>query len=175
MDELEEMDFDGLGLSPEEVEQLGSDTTDNRVDSRGNSRLYELVPRQLFDFSFLEDATSMTTVIHCALPLSPFYNYWVGLRIHGRDISLASASFTLRCFSTLPHPQDPQEFTVASPLISLTCAQSDSVPKLKIATASNFGPYFKVDLLAQQGTVSIMDNNFYAELSAVLLARPASS
>ena len=41
-----------------------------------------------------------------------------------------------------------------------------------LATANNLGPYFKVVMLVTQGS-GVAPQRLYAELSAVLLARPA--
>ena len=44
---------------------------------------------------------------------------------------------------------------------------------LKLTTSSNLGPYFKVMLQAVQGSGGTAPVQLYAELSAVILARPA--
>lgn len=140
-----------------------------RKRKSGNVRMYTLIPKRQFDYSFLlGPARSMNVTIRRALKLPRMYYYWLALRIHNTDI--AGGNFELQVFETLPSAQDPQEFTLASPSMTLSCLASDVAPTIKTTTAKNFGPFFKVVLLATQGPSTA---RLYAELSAVLYARPA--
>ena len=135
----------------------------------GGVRVYTLIPKRQFDYSFLVGPSSFTNVtIRRALNVPRMYYYWVALRIHNTDI--VGGNFALQVFETLPSAQDPQEFTLASPSMTLSCLASDTPPTIKTTTAKNFGPYFKVVLVATQGSSTA---RLYAELSAVLYARPA--
>lgn len=135
----------------------------------GGVRVYTLIPKRQFDYSFLLGPSSFTNVtIRRALKLPRMYYYWVALRIHNKDI--VGGNFALQLFQTLPSAQDPQEFSLASPSITLSCVAGDTPPTVKTTTANNLGPYFKVVLVATQGSSTA---RLYAELSAVLYARPA--
>jgi hypothetical protein len=116
----------------------------------------------------LASATT-SVVVRRALKVPAFYYYWLGLRIHNKDI--LSGNYTLQLFQTLPSAQDPQEFSIASASMALQCLSGDTPPTVKTTTSSNLGPYFKVVLLATQGGTA--GARLYAELSAVLYARPA--
>jgi hypothetical protein len=136
-------------MDAEELEELDADGFDDEFDAkrRGGSgvRVFNLLSKRSFD-----------------------YSYWMGLRIHNRDIT--NGTYTLQVFQTLPSRQDPQEFTAAAASMSLTCVAGDIPPALKVTTQLNLGPYFKVVLNIAQATASA---KLYAELSAVLYARPA--
>jgi hypothetical protein len=153
LDELDEMD----------------DQDAKRKRKSGGVRVYTLIPKRQFDYSFLGLSPSFTNVtIRRALKLPQMYYYWVALRIHNKDIT--SGNFALQLFQTLPSAQDPQEFSLGTPSITLSCLAGDTAPTIKTTTANNLGPYFKVVLVATQLTASA---RLYAELSAVLYARPA--
>jgi hypothetical protein len=150
---------------------MHDDSLDDALDAarqpRSGVRVFNLFSKRAFDYSFLGISTTSIT-LHRALNVPPFYYYWLGLRIHNRDI--VDGTFTLQLFQTLPSGQDPQEFSAASPSLSLKCIPADTPPTLKVTTLQALGPYFKVALEAAQG---IAGARFYAELSAVLYARPA--
>ncbi len=171
MDELDEMDLDEMDLD-DEADEADEFDAGRRRRRKGGARLYSLFGKKVFDFTFLAGSSSTTVVIRRALKLSPFYYYWFGLRIHNRDIQLATSSFSLQFFNTLPHPGDPQEFSATTASVSLSCASTDSPPALKLATTNNLGPYFKVSMVVTQGA-GAAPQRLYAELSGVLLARPA--
>lgn len=155
----------------DEMNAMG-DFDDDDFDARGggsSGRVITLFRKRAFDFSFVQvSPASQTITIRKALKLPAFYHYWVGLRIHNVDIGNASSSIVLNLFNTLPSAQDPQEFSATAASISLTVNQTDTAPKLEIATSSNLGPYLKVQLTATGGSGVA---RLYAELSAVLLAR----
>jgi hypothetical protein len=141
----------------------------SRKPGASGVRMFTLIPKRAFDYTFLIATRQQTVVIRRALAVPRFYYYWLALRIHNKDI--ASGNFTLQLFETLPSAQDPQEFSAASPSMSLQCLAGDAPPTVKTTTTTNLGPYFKVTLLATQGGVT--GDKLYAELSAVLYARPA--
>lgn len=158
-------------MDAEELEELDADGFDDEFDAkrRGGSgvRVFNLLSKRAFDYSFLAVGNTNVT-IRRALKVPRFYYYWMGLRIHNRDIT--NGTFTLQVFQTLPSRQDPQEFTAAAASMALTCVAGDTPPALKVTTLNNLGPYFKVVLNIAQATASA---KLYAELSAVLYARPA--
>jgi len=145
---------------------------DAKKRAQSGVRVFNLFSKRQFDFTYLAAGSSTAVTVRRALKVPRFYYYWVGMRIHNRDIQ--SGTFTLRLFQSLPSAQDPQEFSAVSPSMSVTCSSvaGDAPPALKVITGNDLGPYFKVQLNAAQGsgTGSI---RFYAELSAVLYARPA--
>lgn len=168
MDELDEMDLDEMDLDDE------ADEADEarRGRRKSGARLYSLFGKRQFDYTFLA-AGNTSIVIRRALKLSPFYYYWFGLRIHNRNIQLSGSAFNLQFFQTLPNGGDPQEFSSAAASITLSCTVTDTPPALKLNTTSNLGPYFKVVLQIVQGSGGVVPVQLYAELSAVILARPA--
>jgi hypothetical protein len=127
-----------------------------------------LFRKQIFDFTFLGAGASQTITIKRALPIIPFYYYWLGVRCHNRVIP-GSGSFTIQLPNTLPSSQDPQEFTESgTPQLLITVNSGTAVPSLQIDTTTFLGPYVKVQLIANQVTAS---QQLYAELSAVLFSR----
>jgi len=158
LDDLDDDDFD---------DEFSLDAKKRR---RGSSvRIYKLFSKRQFDYTFMSVGTT-TVTLKRALKVPRFYYYWLALRIHNRDIT--NGSMTLQLFQTLPSAQDPQEFTAAAASLSVgvTTAGTDAPPALKTTTGNNFGPYFKCVMSITQGTTSA---KLYAELSAVLYARPA--
>lgn len=167
-DEMDELDAD----------ELDDEAFDDEFDAkrrRGSARVrvFRLMPKRHFDYSFLPSSgtTTQSITIRRALKVPSFYYYWMGLRIHNRDIAVGGGSFTVNVYQTLPSSQDPQEFTVAAASLVTTCVAGDAPPAVKTSTSSNLGPYLKVVLTAAQGSSG--GARLYAELSAVLFARPA--
>ena len=173
-DDMDEDAFDGV----EALEELDADDLDDEFSLDAKKRrssgvkVFNLFSKRQFDYTYLAAAASTDITIRRALKVPRFYYYWVAMRIHNRDIF--SGTFTLRLYQTLPSAQDPQEFSATSPSLSLTCgtAGGDAPPALKTITGNNLGPYFKVVMNATQGS-GTAPIRFYAELSAVLYARPA--
>ncbi len=173
-DDLDADAFDGV----EALEELNAADFDDefsleaRTRAQSGVRVFNLFSKRQFDYTYLAAGSSTAVTIRRALKVPQYYYYWVGMRIHNRDIQ--SGTFTLRLFQTLPSAHDPQEFSAVSPSMSVTCssAAGDAPPALKVITGNNLGPYFKVQLNAAQGT-GTAPIRFYAELSAVLYARPA--
>lgn len=153
-----------------DLEDLDARSRRGRKSNR--ARAFSLFRKRAFDYTFLGTGASEAITIHRALPVVPYYYYWLGLRIHNVDIQATPAGFNVWCYQTLPHPQDPQEFTNTSPSMVVSCGGSDSAPSVKISSNQFFGPYFKVvlDVFQDAGAPPVQ---LYAELSAVLLARPA--
>jgi len=173
-DDLDADAFDGV----EALEELDADEFDDEFSldakkrAQSGVRVFNLFSKRQFDYTYLAAGTSTAVTIRRALKVPRFYYYWVGMRIHNRDIQ--TGTFRLRLFQTLPSAQDPQEFSAVSASMSVTCSSvaGDAPPALKVVTGNNLGPYFKVELDATQGS-GTPTMRFYAELSAVLYARPA--
>lgn len=167
---MDDDDFDGWdAMDDDELDEL--DEFDAKKGRRRASgvRVFNLLPKRAFDYTFLLGTTSSTLVVRRALKVPAFYYYWLGLRIHSKDI--VAGNFTLQLFQTLPSAQDPQEFSIAAASMALQCLAGDTPPTVKTTTTNNLGPYLKVSLLATQGGTA--GQKLYAELSAVLYARPA--
>lgn len=172
-DDMDADAFDGV----EALEELDSDDLDDEFSldarkRRSGVRVFNLFSKRQFDYTYLAASTSTSITIRRALKVPRFYYYWVAMRIHHREIQ--SGTFTLQVFQTLPAAQDPQEFSLGTPSMSLTCSTpaTDAPPALKTTTSNNLGPYFKVVMNCAQGS-GTAPIRFYAELSAVLYARPA--
>lgn len=161
--------FDGVeALEDQDADDLDDEfSLDAKKRRRSSVRVFNLISKRQFDYSFLL-AGSTNVTLKRALKVPRFYYYWLALRIHNRDI--VSGTFTLQLFQTLPSSQDPQEFTTGAASMSLTCVAGDTPPTIKTTTTNNLGPYFKVVMNISQSTSSA---KLYAELSAVLYARPA--
>lgn len=161
--------FDGV----EALDDLDADDLDDEFSldakkrRRSSVRVFNLFSKRQFDYSFMT-VSSTNITLRRALKVPRFYYYWMALRIHNRD--MASGTYTLQLFQTLPSAQDPQEFSAAAASLSLTCTAADSPPALKTTTTNNLGPYFKVVMNINQTAAGA---KLYAEMSAVLYARPA--
>ncbi|MCA9654411.1 MAG: hypothetical protein KC501_31120 [Myxococcales bacterium] len=164
MDEFDEMN----AMSSADLDD--DDGYEARRGGCSSGRVFTLFRKRGLDFSFLPASTSQTVTVRKALRVSPYYYYWLGIRIHNIDIGNATSSIALNVYNTLPYGQDPQEFSATTASMSLTVSQADTAPKLEITTASNLGPYFKIQLVATGGSAVA---RLYAEVSAVLFARPA--
>lgn len=167
------------GLNAEEMSDFAGvldledlDAPVRRGRKSSGPRAFSLFRKRTFDYTFLGTGASEAITIHRALPVIPYYYYWLGLRIHNVNIQATPAAFNVWCYQTLPHPQDPQEFTNTSPSMVVSCSGSDSAPSVRVSSNQFFGPYLKVvvDVFQDAGTPPVQ---LYAELSAVLLARPA--
>lgn len=170
-DDMDADAFDGVdaldGLDADDFDDEFSLDAKKRKSS--SVRVFTLFSKKVFDYSFLAAGTT-TITLKRALKVPRFYYHWLALRIHNRDIT--NGSFTVQLFQTLPSAQDPQEFSAGSASLTVGCSQiaGDAPPALKTVTGSNFGPYFKAVMSITQGTTSA---KLYAEMSAVLYARPA--
>lgn len=132
-----------------------------------SGKVITILRKQTFDYTFLGASASETVTLHKALPVRPYYYYWLGLRVH--NINIQTGNFVLGLPNTLPYSQDPQEFTqTGTPTLQLTVSSAATAPSLLIDSGSNLGPYLKIILTATQGTAG---NRLYAEFSAVLFGR----
>lgn len=132
-----------------------------------SGRIITILSKRVLDFSFLGTSAIQTITLRRALPIVPFYYYWLGVRVHNRDI--VSGNFAIELPNTLPSSGDPQEFTEpGTPALQIILNSSTTAPSLQTDNTTNLGPYVKVVLRATQGTGG---NRLYAELSAVLFAR----
>lgn len=140
-----------------------------------SGRIITLFRKLQLDATFLGASATQTIVIKRALKVPAFYYYWLGVRLHNRDIGLSpptGGSFFVEAINTLPSSQDPQEFSaLGTPPLQVTIANNTTppAPGLYTSTNSNQGPYFKVQIRAVQGTTAA--TRLYAELSAVLFVR----
>lgn len=137
-----------------------------------SGRIITLFRKQQFDFSFMTGSPAQIVTIKRNLKIPPFYYYWLGVRVHNKDI--ASGTFNVDLYQTLPSSQDPQEFTVGfapptfTPAMTVAINSATAAPSLVTpVTSSNLGPYLRVCLRATTASVG----RFYAELSAVLHVR----
>jgi hypothetical protein len=164
-DELEELELEAM-----DDEALDALPPAHR-ERRQGVRVFQLFRKQAFDFTFLLAGLATEVVLRRALKVPPGYYFWLGLRVHNRDI--ATGNFNLSAFETLPSSEDPAEFTSSGTVlsISVTAAAGDAPPALKVDTATGLGPRLEITLVAKQGSVAPF--RLYAELSAVLFARPA--
>ena len=165
-------DHDACACAEEAVddESLAEEAFDARRNARrSGARIFTLLRKQVFDFSFLAASTSTIVTVRRALSLGQYHYLWLGVRIH--NIAIDTGSLVLDAYRTLPSRQDPAEFTNGTQYMRVTVNSSDTAPKLETDTAAEtFGPYLKFLLHANQGAGG---GRVYAELSAVLLARPA--
>lgn len=137
-----------------------------------SGRIITLFRKQQFDFSFMTGSPAQIVTIKRSLKIPPFYYYWLGVRVHNKDI--ASGTFNVDLYQTLPSSQDPQEFTVGfapptfTPAMTVAINSATTAPSLVTpVTSSNLGPYLRVCLRATTAAAG----RFYAELSAVLHVR----
>lgn len=183
-------EFSAQDLDDEAIEMSDADDSDDELDDeladlealddeamdagrsrrrRTGVRMFQLIRKQGFDFTFLAPSAPAEVVLQRALRVPPGYYFWLGLRIHNRTIGTGDFLVTVR--QTLPSGQDPAEFTSTSTSMVISVDAGDTPPALKIATATGLGPRLKVTLTAKQGSGAPFQ--LYAEISAVLLARPA--
>jgi hypothetical protein len=138
-----------------------------------SSRVITLFRKMQIDMTFLAAAGTQTIVIRRALRLNPFYYYWLGVRLHNRDIPTSGGgSLFVETIPTLPSAQDPQEFsTTGTPPLQITISgtSTPAPPGLYVATASNLGPFLKVQIRGLQGATGGI--RLYSEISAVLYCR----
>jgi hypothetical protein len=138
-----------------------------------SGRVITLFPKRAFDYTFLGPPnTTQVVTIHRALRIPPFYYYWLGVRVHNKDI--VSGTMAVELYQTLPSSQDPQEFTVGyapptyTPAMAVSISSTGAAPALATpVTATNLGPYMRVVLRVTAPTAA----RLYAELSAVLHVR----
>lgn len=137
-----------------------------------SGRIITLFRKRQFDYSFMTGSPAQIVTIHRSLRIPPFYYYWLGVRVHNKDI--ASGTFNIDLYQTLPSGQDPQEFTVGyapptfTPAMTVAINSGTTVPSLVTpVTSTNLGPYLRVVLRATTAAAG----KFYAELSAVLHVR----
>jgi hypothetical protein len=137
-----------------------------------STRVITLFRKLQVDMTFLQTTSNtQIIVIKRALRINPFYYYWLGVRLHNRDIpSAGGGQFFVEAFQTLPSSQDPQEFTNGTSSLSVNVTGATAAPpSLYSATANNLGPFLKVQIRGVQGGTS--GTRLYAEMSAVLLCR----
>lgn len=138
-----------------------------------STRVITLFRKLQIDMTFLAASGTQTIVVRRALRVSPFYFYWLGLRLHNRDIPVApSGQFFIEGIPTLPSGQDPQEFSATGtpPLqITISNTTTPAPPGLYTATSSNLGPFLKFQIRGVQGSTAGV--RLYAEMSAVLFCR----
>lgn len=162
--DVDDTDFSGLDGD-------GDADAGRRARSSG-ARIYSLFAKQVFDFTWLGSGASTTVTLRRASKLSPYYYYWFGLRIHNREIELATSSLRLLFTATLPSAGAPQEFSVRRGVGHAFLRVDRRTSALKLATANELGPYSKVTMLASQGA-GAPPKRLYAKLSAIILAQPS--
>jgi hypothetical protein len=133
------------------------------------AQLIAVLPKTRFEFSYLGPGATQSTVIWRALPVLPFYWLWLGIRVHAIDLSGGNGTYVLDASNTLPSDEDPAEFTIASPALSITLNSSTAAPSVQIVTASNAGPMLRMMLKMTQSTPSA--RAMYAEISGELYGR----
>lgn len=138
-----------------------------------SARVITLFRKLQIDMTFLTAAGTQTIIVKRALRVSPFYYYWLGVRLHNRDIPTSGGGqLWVEAVPTLPSAQDPQEFSTTGtpPLqVNITGTSTPAPPGLYTATTSNLGPFLKVQIRGLQGATGA--TRLYAEMSAVLFCR----
>lgn len=139
-----------------------------------SGKIITLFRKTAFDYTWMTASSTQVITIRRQAKVPPFYYYWMGVRVHNKDI-LNGGIFNVELYQTLPSAQDPQEFTVGyapptyTPAMAVPISSSGTAPFLATpVTATNLGPYFKVIVRA---TTTGSVGRFYAELSAVLHVR----
>jgi hypothetical protein len=157
----------------DEMDEMDLSDYDGDFDARksSSSRMITLFRKRKFDFTHVGSGGNTTITIRKSLRLSPFYHYWLGLRIHNLVMPHSGAKIELRWYPTLPSAEDPQEFSDAIvSALTLYAGYGETAPMLKTATTTSLAPAMKVTMYAVQGTGT---GALYAELSAVLVVRQA--
>jgi hypothetical protein len=131
-------------------------------------KLYSIMGKTALDYTFLAATPDITLVRKKALRLTPYYHYWLGVRVHNKNIS--TGTFLIQAWETLPTSTDPQEFLITPAFMTITVNSGTTAPALLSATGSNRSPWLKFTVLAGNTAAG---NPLYAELSIVLLARAA--
>jgi hypothetical protein len=167
-----DVDMDDLDVDAAEDLEALADAGEARRPTRRRVpkgfRLFNVIRKTAFDYTFLAAGTNTAITLRRAIALPAHYFYWFGLRVHSKTIS--SGSFLFQFFDTLPSAQDPQEFTAASPYATISVLAAGTPPQLITTDDSFQAPYCKVRMQASQGS-GIPPIALYGELSLVLLAR----
>lgn len=139
-----------------------------------SGRIITLFRKTALDYTWMPASSTQVVTVRRQLKVPPFYYYWLGVRVHSKDIS-GLGTFNVELYQTLPSSQDPQEFTVGfapptyTPAMAVAISSSGTAPFLATpVTSNNLGPYFKVIIRPTSGSTT---GRFYAELSAVLHVR----
>ena len=133
-----------------------------------------LFPKKSFDFTFLGVSAFKTITIHRALNVVPFYYAKLIVRVHNVSIVAAGTQGTIKVIATGTDPsrEDPQEFVdPAAAVLTITLNNASTAPSYQGISDSNLAPYYKITLLAQQGSTA--GGALYAEISADLVLREA--
>lgn len=139
-----------------------------------SGRIVTLFRKLQLDYTWMTASSTQVVTVRRQLKVPPFYYYWLGVRVHAKDI-VNNGVFNVELYQTLPSSQDPQEFTVGyapptyTPAMAVAISSTGTAPFLATpVTSTNLGPYFKVII---RPTTGITIGRFYAELSAVLHVR----
>lgn len=133
--------------------------------------LISVLERKRLDYSHLPGGASQVITLHPGIETCGYSVVHLFVRVHERNMSLGNQSFTFALYYTLPSPDDPREFTDASPIDSLavTSAAPGSAPGLLEKEITSPGAYLKLVLTAAQSITGA--GTLYAELSAALMLR----
>ena len=167
--DLDDMDLDDFDDdAAEDLDDLDADAGRGGRGGKGKPfRVFSVIRKTQFDYSFLAATSSSTITLRRAIALPAHYWYWFGVRLHNRTIG--TGNFRVAFYETLPSSADPQEFTAAAAFQTITMTSADNPPSLLVATDSFRAPFCKAAFTATQAGVS--GQALYAELSVVLFAR----
>lgn len=124
-----------------------------------------------FDYTFLAAAATKTIVLHSALNVAMFYTARLIVRVHELTMS-SGQKFTLAAYGTDPSREDPREFVLNTPTLSVDISSSQSAGSLVSDTDTDLYPSLKIVLTAQQGSTSATP--LFAVLSADLHLREST-
>lgn len=131
--------------------------------------LIPVLEKRRIEYSHLGGGASQSITLHPAIEVCGFLYVHLFVRVHERNM-VSGQSFSFGLYYTMPSPDDPREFTVATSLtdLSVTSTSPASTPGLVHRETSSPGAFLKLTLTATQASVP---STLYAELSAELMLR----
>lgn len=136
-----------------------------------DSVIINILPKRVFDFTYLANSASKEIVIQPAIETVSYYRVRLIVRVHSLKINTGVGQtiyFLLQ--NTLPSEEDTADFTdTASSFLSVPITTTS--PNVTSGTATDPHAFLKIVVQGAQGSTSggVALN---AELSAVLVLRP---
>ena len=161
-------------LSPAQLAQLAR-ATDFSPHPGAKAVLIPVLRRRTFDFSFVANGTTFSTIVLPALAIAPFSSVMLLVRTHKLTITNAGVGFTVNLFEVDPSPDDGADFIVAGSafLTSTVIDSSVTAPRLTKDTGAGTppGPYLRVVVTGEMPVGGPGGSKMVASLSADLLCR----
>ena len=129
-----------------------------------------LMRKTRLEYTYLSGGASTTLIIKPAIKPGRFYEVYLWVRVHEKNLAASGQTIDFGLYNTLPTREDPREFSQSNAFLAATMTSGTTAPDLlSSSVGTGPGPYLKFAIVVTQPTAG--PGILYTQVSAVLVLR----